>query len=166
MLPIPCQWDGESLKPLGSRAAREADTTLVVGERYQVSIEEPRSQKQHAFYFACVNEAWQNLPEDRLAEFPSSEHLRKKSLIKAGFCNVRQTVWENEDQAARVRDLLRSLDEFMIASVVDNILTIFEAESQSVRAMGKRRFQESCDAVLQVVSEIIGCRPEDLGRAA
>jgi protein gp37 len=68
------------------------DAEFVVGDVYQMVVQEQRSMRSHAHYFASVNEAWLNLSESDAERFPSVEHLRKFALIRTGFANSRQLV--------------------------------------------------------------------------
>lgn len=119
---------------------------------------EQRSQASHAHYFASVRDGWSNLPE-ALQAMPwakSAEHLRKYALIKAGFCDVRSVACGSRAAAERVAVLAGDLDEFCLAHVEGSTCTVFTAQSQSMRAMGKARFQESKDAVLGVIEGMLG----------
>jgi hypothetical protein len=58
------------------------------GEIITVEEVKERSAKSHRHYFAVINEAWQNLPEDLADEFPNAEALRKRALIKNGLCHA------------------------------------------------------------------------------
>ncbi len=82
--PILFQWTGEAMAPYG-RFAREADAQFVIGERYRMTTVEERSAKSHAHYFACVTDAWANLPEEYEGRWPTADHLRKYALIKTGY---------------------------------------------------------------------------------
>jgi hypothetical protein len=167
--PIVCRWDGEAFRPLG-RSAREADQHRVVGEIYRFVDHEERSEASHAHYFAMIAEGWANLPEDQATRFQNPEALRKFALIKSGYATQRQYVAGSKKEALRVATFAPSSEEYEIATVEGNIVTVWRAESQSYRAMGKKRFYESKDAVLAVISNMIRVTPEQLqqetGRAA
>ena len=60
---------------------------LDVGAVHGWQLAEHRSKASHDHFFAIINEAWKNLPEDMGDDFPSPEHLRKWALIKSGFCS-------------------------------------------------------------------------------
>lgn len=146
--------------------AKRCDAAFIVGEVYNLEAIEQRSAKSHAHYFATVNEAWQNLPENLTEQFPTSEHLRKWCLIRAGYAENRQIVAGSRAEAQRIGAFIKPMDSYAVVTVRDAVVTVYTAESQSMRAMGKQRFQESKDAVLSLLAAMIGTDPIELGRAA
>lgn len=159
--PVPCRWEGDCFRPL-PRYAKECDARYVVGELYQLAEIEERSVKSHRAYFAGINEAWANLPE-RLAErIPSPEHLRKWALIKAGFADHREIVAPSRDDAVRLAAFIKPMDTFAVVTVSDCVVTVYTAKSQSLRTMGKKDFQASKQAVLDIIAGIIGVNTETL----
>lgn len=151
--PITFRWDGERMAPLHPR---RADRLYVVGEVYSLAPYQERSQVSHNHEFAWLNEAWQQLPEDLADLYPTSEHLRKRALIEAGFYD--ETVVDAGTNAAalRVATGFRSLDEFALVIVRGPIVLYRKAKSQSRRAMGAKTFQESKTAIMEIISEMIG----------
>jgi hypothetical protein len=143
--PIVFHWDGEAMVPL-KRFQSACDKQFVVGRVYSlVELPEARSLQSHKQYFAALHEAWHSLPESLALEFPTSEHLRKYALIQAGFCNITKLTW---GQTKRT-------DEYAVVTNVDGVTTVYEAQSQSYRAMGKKQFQESKDAVLRYLDRVL-----------
>lgn len=165
MKPVIFDWDGESMVPV--RQYRfVCDKQFVVGERYTMVVQEPRSRAAHNHYFACLEEAWRNLPEDLADDFPSSEHLRKYALIKAGFRDERSIVCASHAEAQRVAAFVKPMDEYAIVVVREATVVVLTAKSQSLRAMGGKAFQESKQSVLDVISNLIGVQPVELRTAA
>lgn len=115
-----------------------------------------RSDRSHAHFFALVNDAWANLPERFAGQFPSPDHLRRWALIKAGYCDEDKIVLESPGDAVAVASYARRRDGYAVIAVTGNIVTTYTAQSQSKKAMGHKRFQESKDRVIQVLSELIG----------
>lgn len=165
--PLEMLWDGESFIP---KIPRLADKHYVVGETYRLVPHEDRSMRSHRYYFASVNEAWKNLPEHLAERFPTSEHLRKYALIKAGFHDSREHVAASKAEAVRLAAFIRPMDEYAVVVVSEAVVTVYTAKSQSTRAMGKKGFRASADAVLDILSAMIGTTPDTLagnaGRAA
>jgi len=162
-IPMIFDWDGEAMIP---RRPRLADKHYVVGESYRLAPVEERSMRSHRYYFASLNEAWKNLPEALAERFPTSEHLRKYALIKAGHYDQRSVVAASKAEAQRVAAFIRPMDEYAIVGVSDATVTAYTAKSQSMRAMGKQTFRESADAVLEIVSAMIGTSRETLQQNA
>lgn len=163
--PVVFTWDGEAMVPL-ARASKLCDRQFVIGERYNLVPHEERSQASHNHYFAKVHEAWLNLPEDRAAQFATDTHLRKYALIRANYCNERTHVCESKAEAHRMAAFIQPIDEYAIVKPFDNLVRVWTAKSQTVRAMGKKDFEASKQAVLEIVAAMIGVKPDDLGKAA
>lgn len=160
--PIPFIWDGESMTPINGYWAREADKRFVVGAVHCLQERLERSAKSHRFFFAEVKTAWDNLPEDQAERFPTPEHLRAYALIKTGWHDKADFVASSKAEALRMAAFLRPIDEYSIVLVKDNIVSRFTAKSQAYRAMNKKDFQASKDAVLDYVSGLCGISVEEL----
>lgn len=164
--PIAMLWDGEVMRPASPAWARRADKVFVIGQTHFMVEESPRSGSSHAHYFATLTEAWRNLPEALAEQFPSVEHLRKYALIEAGFCSVSTMPCAGEAGAQRVADFIRPLADYAVVTAHKNVVTVRTAKSQSYRAMGKADFQRSKEAVLEIVSAMIGSAKADLAAQA
>ncbi|AZO77521.1 MULTISPECIES: hypothetical protein [unclassified Bosea (in: a-proteobacteria)] len=162
---LPFKWNGEAMHPLPGFAKR-CDAAFVIGEVYNLEAIEQRSAKSHAHYFASVNAAWQTLPENLAEQFPTSEHLRKWCLIRAGYAEQRQIVVSSKAEALRLAAFIKPMDGYAVVSVRECVVIVWTAESQSLKAMGKQRFQDSKTAVLELLSVILECEVTELGRAA
>lgn len=161
--PVIFEWDGEAMRPLNRYVA---DRQYVVGEHYRLEPREERSWASHGHYFASLNDAHANLPEDLAQRFPTVDHLRRYALVRTGFRDERTIVASSKAEARRIAAFLKPIDEFAVVSVHEAVVIVWTAKSQSLRAMGKDDFQRSKDAVLDFVAEIIGVSPDQLGRAA
>lgn len=71
----------------------------------------------------------------------------------------------NEDAVAACA-LMKGMDGYSICDVSGTVVTVYQAQSQSLRAMGAKVFQESKDKVIAVISEIIGADATQAGEAA
>ena len=165
--PLVFAWDGEAMVP---KHPRLADRHYVVGQQYRLVEETSRSANSERHQFAEIDEAWGNLPEDMALEFPTPTHLRKYALIKAGYCDKSSFVCGSPAEASRLAAYLEPIDEFAIVTVSGDVVTRYTAQSQSRKAMGARKFQDSKTKVLEIVSTMIGVTPATLttetGRAA
>jgi hypothetical protein len=141
---------------------RAADRQYVIGEVYTLDVREDRSGPSHRQYFAAINDAWANLPDNLLQRFPSPEHLRAFSLIRAGYANSRQIVCANKTEARRVAAFVRPMNTYALVTVTDGVVTVYEAKSQSYRAMPKGEFQKSKDAVLDILARFLGTTSGEL----
>lgn len=160
--PITFVWEGDCFRPGGPYWARQADKHYVIGVPYDLVPHQERSHKSHAHYFASVNEAWKNLPEDISERFPTADHLRKYALIKGGFCHTQTVVFANRKDAEKAAAIIAPLDEFSIVDVYDTTLTRYAAKSQNHRSMDKAEFQKSKDSVLDIIAAMISTPVESL----
>jgi hypothetical protein len=144
------------------KSGRLADRYFVVGQTYPLIVHEERSTASHSHYFAAVNEAWKNLPEDEAERFPTSEHLRKWALIKAKYADERSVVCSTKAEAQRVAAFVKPLDDYAVVIVSGATVSMFTAKSQSARAMDKAEFQKSKQDVLDIVAAMIQVTPKEL----
>lgn len=164
MIPLQYQGEGQFTTPRGF--AKRCDSELVIGETLQWEQVSDRSAASHKHYFATIADAWGNLPEALAADFPSPEHLRKHALIKAGYCDMTRLSFRSNADAIAGCAIISKLDTYSICEVSGAVVTVYRAKSQNMRAMGKKVFQESKDAVLTAISQIIGADATQAGMAA
>ena len=165
MTPLPYVWDGEAMR-IRPGFQRRADEAFCVGESYTLDVVEDRSAASHRHYFAAVHEAWANLPDDLAERYPTSEHLRKAALIRAGYRDERSFIASSRAEAIRMAAFLKPIDDFALVALNGTAVVVFTAKSQSMRAMGKKVFQDSKEAVLDALAELIGVKADDLMKAA
>lgn len=165
------RWNGETLTPTGHYGLSAAREAMEPGDVVIVEIDHPRSQNSHRHQFAEINEAWRHLPES-LQEAPwaaSPETLRKHALIATGFADTYSIDCGAKATAERVRMALASAEAgkhgYAIAKVRGPLVVVWTPQSQSMRAMGGKRFQESKQAVLNWIAAQIGVDTEELRRA-
>lgn len=164
--PILFRWDGEAMVPASQYWAKRADEAFVVGETYKLVEHHDHSQSSRNHYFACLAEAWQTLPEHLLEEYPTAEHLRKKMLIRCGYADERSIVCASKAEAQRVAAFIKPMDSYAIVTVREAVVRVYTAQSQAMKAMGAKVFQESKTKVLDAVADLLGVERDQLGRAA
>jgi hypothetical protein len=164
---IQCRFEGGAFIPQTPFQLRRARERFGDGEIVLLNAEEERSMRSHRHYFAALHDLWANLPE-RFALEPwaqSVEHFRKYLLIRAGYSET-QTYASNAE-ARRLAAAIRPLDEYSIVLARGDTVLRFVAQSQSVKIMGKARFQESKDAVLAAAESLVaGGELPAMGEAA
>lgn len=142
------------------------------GETVFVEVERARSDASHKHQFAWIKDAWASLPESAAgqpwAETP--ETLRKHALIACGFHQIYTLDCGARATAHRVKAALVSAEAgkhgYAVGQVCGPVVTIWTPESQSMRAMGGKRFAESKAAILGWIADKIGVAPEELRRVA
>ncbi len=148
---------GDTMCPLDIQKFRQ-DTTD--GELY--NLEPRRSRKSHNHYFACIKTAFDNLSEGQQAQFGSADNLRKFALIREGYSHTQTYYADAPQEAARVATFLRHGRDYAIVTVTGSLVTYNTAESQSMKALGKKRFEASKDAVLSRLAHMIGVDADTL----
>jgi hypothetical protein len=124
--------------------------------------EKQRTDASHAHQFAEMRELWENLPES-LAMAPyakSSEHFRKHALIVTGFCDTDIIDCGEHDVAIATAPLVakmaRKAHGYAIVTARGSLVTCSTPHSQSYRAMGKGKFEESKAKCLTWMHQTIG----------
>lgn len=158
------QWTGDSFQPASPHWVHEADKHLVVGKVYPLEVREDRSSASHRGYFAAINEAHQNLSDQDRERWPSPDHLRRYALIKCGYADERSVVCPTETVAVRMAAFIRPMDGYAIVAPEGCVVRVWTAKSQSMRAMDKKTFQASKDAVLAYIASLIGTTAGELQR--
>ena len=164
MTSLPFTWDGDAMVPV-SGFRKRADREFVVGKTYRLEETQERSMATHNHEFAWLRDAWMNLPEDLADRFPTPEHLRKAALIEAGYFH--ETIIDAGTNAAalRVASYARAKDEFSHVVVRGPIVVERTAKSQRRRTMPGKEFQQSKTAIMEVIANLIGVKPEQLQNA-
>jgi hypothetical protein len=159
--PILFHWEGDVMRPVG-RFAALADKAFVVGENYSLEVIQQRSRATHTHFFACVDEAFANLPEIHAGRWRTPDHLRRWALIQAGYRNETNYMAKSKAEALRFAPFLSGLDEYALVDVHGNMVAVYTAKSQSEKNMSRKEFQESKQACLDVIANLIGVSPDDL----
>lgn len=160
--PIPMTWHEGAFRPASAHWARRAEKEFKDGDTYRLVDVPERSTAQHNRYFAMVQNAWDSLPPHLQERFPTAEHLRKFCLIQAGYSNSQSITCGSNMEAKKVAAFVRPIDEFSLVTVTGSVVSVYTAQSQNYRAMGKQVFRESADKVLEAVADLIGVTPAEL----
>lgn len=166
--PIIFTWSGTTMEP-APRFGKLCDDLFTVGERYRLEPIEERSMRSHRHYFACIREAWMNLPEGEYATFRNETILRKHALIMTGYHRERRLVLSAHGDAAKVAMFMRQSTgdhDYVIVSYAENVVIEWTAKSQSLAAMGAAEFQKSKSDVLDYLAAMIGLKTEELKKLA
>ena len=158
-------WNGEVLVP-DRRTLDYCQRQLGEGEVIMLERNEARSDASHNHQFAWLHDAWLQLPEQLMPEYPTEDALRAKALIRTGWCHERHITCESEEQAKEIAAFVQPLNQYSIVNVSGSVVQVYTAKSQSRRAMNKADFEKSKADVLGFVSDLIGVSPEELCRNA
>lgn len=159
---LPLKYEGDGV----FRCLRPTQITCVVGDVKAWQAVEHRSSETHRHFFAVVNEAWKNLPEELADDFPNPETLRKWALIKAGFCSETRIVCANNSEAMTLAAKAKAMDKFSLIAIDGKAVTIWTADSQRRDAMGRQQFQEAKERAIDIISTLLGTDAATLKEAA
>lgn len=163
--PITYQWTGTAMMP-ATQCLERCRNMFKVGGVYTLEAPKGRTRDSHKHYFACINAAWQNLPEDQADRFPSPDHLRKWALVRSGYADETAVVCDTEDAAFKVAAMARKLDGYAVITCRANTVRTFTARTQTEQAMDAKDFQRSKEAVLMTLARLIGSDPVQLSLTA
>ena len=165
--PLITKWDGEAFWPL-KRFAAQCDKDFVVDAFYRIEVVDEATVKSRGHYFATLKEIWLSLPESQASRWPTPEHFRKHCLIETGWRNERILPLPSLAVAQRVAGFMRAADEYSIVVVrqlpgaKEATLIEWTAKSQAARAMDRKKFNASKQAVLDYAASLIGITPSDI----
>lgn len=158
---LQCVFDGRAFTPATPHQLNLARDRFGEGEIVMMEVQNERSWKSHAHQFAAIADLWANLPES-LSHMPyakSAETLRKHALIECGYADC-ETIDAGskaaaERVAATVGRLATLAHGYCIVSVSGPVVRCFTPQSQSVRNMGGKVFQESKTKVLDWIETLL-----------
>jgi len=73
-----------------------------------------------------------------------------------------RTYHDAKTEARRLAAFIKPMDDYALVSVKDNVVVVFTAKGQSLRAMDRAEFQQSKDAVLQILGDMLSVTPAEL----
>lgn len=158
--------DDEALVPIGEHHRRLFNEMFLPGHRYEIIPHAGRSGKSHRHYFSCIREAWKNLPEKISDDYPDAETLRKRTLIKLGYCDQADIVCGSHEAALGAAAACRRLDRYAVIVARDSVVRIITAQSQDTKSMGRKAFQESKQAVIEELAAMVGITVDELAKNA
>lgn len=163
---IPLRYLGEGQFQATHGHSKRLDKELTIGEVLTWGEVKGRSKTSHDHFFAQIDDSWATLPEHLAMDFPNATSLRKFALIKTGFCTMHRAVCRDNREAIATAAIFASLEDYTICEISGAVVTVWKPESQKVKAMGGKRFQESKTACLDFISQLIGADAAKAGMAA
>ncbi len=165
MLPVVFRWQDGHMVP-EARYEKVARRQFAADEDYPMVVLEARSRASHNHFFASVDDAWHNLPEDIAIRWPTAEHLRKWVLVETGWFDEKDFNCESPARAKELAAFIRKVAEYARIIVHGKQVIVREAKSQSEAAMGKEMFQKSKRDVLDLLAAMIGTTRGTLSKEA
>src|SRR5687767_13427109 len=102
--PILVRWQGDAFTPANAPMQKRCDQFFVVGETYRIDFREDRSQASHRHFFAAVNEAFKNIPEQfqRDNAISTADDFRRDALIRNGYADRIDVVGDSKESAQAI----------------------------------------------------------------
>lgn len=167
---IRVRYENDALIPDGNFARARVEDIFGAGEVREIDLEPQRSRASHNHAFAFIDVAWSNLPED-LREMPwavNRDTFRKHALIATGYCDTALIACGDERRAERmakmVEHIAANLHGYVVVQVSGPVVYCHTPQSQSLKAMGKERFQQSKQAILEWMAALLAVEPDDLAQ--
>jgi len=113
-------------------------------------------------FMATVKELWDSMPErfDNVPFARSPDTFRKHALIKTGHCDVDTFCFNTPDEARRkltnIGYMARMAHGYTIIKIDGPVIHCITPHSQSLKAMGKEKFNKSKADVLDFCRGIVG----------
>lgn len=110
-------------------------------------------------FFAALRDAWGNLPDAMREQWPNAEVLRKHALISIGYCDVITLAVGSKAAAPQIAAAFRMKDQYCIATVRGDVVTVYTARSMARRVLLKRDFRDVAEKVFHWIAQQTGVDP-------
>lgn len=166
--PVVVVWTEDGVFVPLPRFKKLCDMQFAVHEEIAIIRFEERSMSQHRGYFASVRDAFVNLPEEYDGRWTDEDHFRHWALCEVGVCTISERVYTTQKDARQAAREIQESDPFaQIAFTHDGCgMIVRRAKSQSVPAMGKHAFEDSCRRVIELVAPMSRTTPTELRKNA
>lgn len=91
---------------------------------------------------------------------------RKHALCAIGYCDAMTVVCGSKTAAPQIANAFRLKDQYCIATVKGDVVTVFTARSMARRALPKPEFIRVADRVFDYIHQITGIDANKAGQAA
>jgi len=132
----------------------------------EISGDYMSADKSRRYFFAALRDAWANLPDAMRDQFPNAEVLRKHSLIAIGYCDVITLACGSKTAAPQIASAFRMKDQYCVATVRGDVVTIYTARSMARRVLLKKDFLRVADQVFAWIAQTTGIDPSQSQEAA
>lgn len=122
----------------------------------EISGDYMSADKMRRRFFAAIRDAWANLPDRFRDQFPNAEALRKHALVAIGYCDAITLAVGSKAAAPQIAAAFRMKDQYCIATVRGDVVTIYTARSMARRALLKKDFARVADQVFAWIEQTTG----------
>jgi len=125
----------------------------------EISGDYMSADKSRRYFFAALRDAWANLPDEYRDRWANAEILRKHALIAIGYCDAITLAVGSKTAAPQIANAFKMKDQYCIATVRGDVVTIYTARSMARRALLKKDFIRVADQVFSWVEQQTGIDP-------
>lgn len=117
-------------------------------------------------FFAALRDAHASLRPEHLERWPNPEILRKHALVAVGYCDAMTIACGSKSAAPRIANAFRLQNQYCIALVKNDVVTVFTARSMARRALPKKEFLQVAQRVFDWLYQQTGIDTNKAGQAA
>ena len=110
-------------------------------------------------FFAALRDTHASLTDAHRERWPNAEILRKQALIAIGHCDAMTVLCGSKSSAPAIAKAFEAKDQYCIATVRGDVVTIYTARSMARRALLKRDFMDVAEKVFAWVHQQTGIDP-------
>lgn len=132
----------------------------------EISSDFMSADKSRRYFFAAIRDVHANLRADLRDRWPNAEIMRKHGLIAVGYCDAMTVTCGSKSSAPGIANAFRLKDQYCLASVQGDVVTIFTARSMARRALQKPQFIALADRLFDWLYQQTGIDVNQSGRAA
>lgn len=110
-------------------------------------------------FFAALRDTHANLRDEHRERWPNAEILRKHALIAIGHCDAMTVACGSKAAAPAIANAFKVRDQYCIATVRGDVVTVYTARSMARRALLKKDFLQVAEKVFAWVLEQTGIDP-------
>jgi hypothetical protein len=107
-------------------------------------------------FFAALRDVHANLRDEHRERWPNVEILRKHVLISIGYCDQVTVACGSKSSAPQIANTFRLLNQYCVALVHNDVVTVFTAKSMARRALPKKQFLEIAQRVFDYIYSVTG----------
>lgn len=117
-------------------------------------------------FFAALRDVHANLRPEHLERWPNAEIMRKHALIAIGYCDAMTVACGSKTAAPQIANAFRLQNQYCLALVKGDVVTVFTARSMARRALQKKEFMQVADRVFDYIHQATGIDANQAGKAA
>jgi hypothetical protein len=132
----------------------------------EISGDYMSADNMRRMFFATLRDVHANLRDEFRDRWPNAEIMRKHVLIAIGYCDAMTVAVGSKAAAPAVANAFKMQNQYCIATVRGDVVTIFTARSMARRALPKKEFRDVVEKVFAYIAAQTGIDPSQSQEAA